>query len=130
MLAEALEVELGDLLPEDEINTAYNKDTNKWLAFLHISGFFTLLIPPIIIWIWEKNEIAEINKHAVDVINFQISMWIYLFSTGFLVMLVIGIPILIFLGIFSSFVVVINTLKVLNGNTYRYPLSLNILKNL
>ena len=35
VLAEALEVELGDLLPEDEINTAYNKDTNKWLALLH-----------------------------------------------------------------------------------------------
>lgn len=130
VLAEALEVELGDLLPEDVVNINSTNNSKNWIALLHLSGFFCFLIPPILIWIWKRDEIPEMKSHAIDVINFQISMWIYLFAAGFLVMLIIGIPILIFLGIFSSFVVVINTLKVLNGNSYRYPLSLKILKTL
>jgi len=130
VLAEALEVEIGDLLPESETNPDKVQSSSGWNAILHLSGFFCLLIPPLVIWLWKRDEYPEMRGHAIDVLNFQISMWIYMFGASLLIILIIGLPILILLGIYSSFIVIINTLKVLNGNSYRYPLSISILKTL
>ena len=106
-----------------------DSDQNKiWLPILHLSGLFILLFPPIIIWIWKKDKVKNIREHAIDVVNFQLSMFIYFMTAGFLVLLLIGLPIVIFLGIFSTVVIIINTIKVVNQQAYKYPWSLNILK--
>ena len=99
-----------------------------WLALLHLSGLFIMLFPPIIIWAWKKNTIKNINPHAIDVINFQLSMLIYMILAGLLVLLLIGLPIVIFLGIFSTVVIIINTIKVINNQSYKYPWCIKILK--
>lgn len=131
LIANALEVDLEalDEKKEEIIQQKLNSENQKWYALLHISGLFCFLIPPLLIWIWKKDEIPGINKHAIQVINFQLSMWIYLFSAAMLVFLIIGIPILIFLGLWSSVVIVVNSLRVLNNEEVKYPYSLNLLKN-
>ncbi len=129
-IAEALNVEIKDLVDEAQkehpvVDESYVK---SWLAILHLSGFLCLLIPPLLVYILKKDEIPEMEQHGKDVLNFQLSMWIYLFSSSLLVIVLIGIPILIFLGIFSSIVVVLNSIRVITGQSYRYPLSIRILK--
>jgi len=104
------------------------KEDNQLLALLHLSGLFVLLFPPILIWLWKKDQIKNIDKHAKDVINFQISMWIYLFAATLLIFLIIGIPLLIFLGIFSSIIIVLNSIKVANKQSYKYPFTKQFLK--
>lgn len=104
------------------------KEDTKLLALLHLSGIFILLFPPILIWLWKKEEIKDIDKHAKDIINFQLSMWIYLFASALLIIIFIGIPFLILLGIGSTIIVVLNTLKVLNKEPYKYPFSKQFLK--
>ncbi len=99
----------------------------RWLGLLHVSGLFCLLVPPLIIWLWKKDDVTDMDVHGKDVLNFQISMWIYLFSGSILVFLAIGLVILPLLGLFSTAVVVINTLRVLNDSPYKYPLSINFL---
>ncbi len=132
LIAKALEVELEALdEKQEEIHQQrLNAEHQKWYALLHISGLFCFLIPPLLIWILKKEDIPGINKHAVQVINFQLSMWIYLFSAAMLVFLIIGIPILIFLGLWSSVIIVVNSLRVLNNEEVKYPCSLNLLKTL
>ena len=76
----------------------------------------------------QRIENGEVD--AKDILNYQISMTIYLIISAILVILIIGIPLLIFLGIFSSIVIVINTIKVLKGDEYKYPFNLNIIKNI
>ena len=104
------------------------KEDTKLLALLHLSGLFVFLFPPLLIWLWKKDQIVDLDKHAKDVINFQLTMWIYLFASMLLVFLIIGVPLLIFLGIASSILIVLNTIKVLNKQPYNYPYSRKFLK--
>jgi uncharacterized Tic20 family protein len=129
-IAEALGVNITELTreSESELEKPNKSSTRIWLTLLHLSGFFVLLVPPLIIWILKKDEIPEMDKHGRDVLNFQISMWIYLFAASFSIFLAIGILILPLLGIFSTFVVIINTIRVANGNSYKYPLSIRFIK--
>ena len=129
-IAEALDIAYEELIKE-EVKAEINKnEQTKWLALFHLSGIFTLLLPPIAFFIWKRDSVKNINQHAVDILNFQISMWIYMFGAAFLVFIVIGVPILIFLSLYSTAIIIINTLRVLNKESYRYPLSLKILKKL
>lgn len=125
-IANALEVEFKVFSEFQFINI--KKEDPTMLAILHLSGMFVMLFPPILIWLWKKEEINGMDTHAKDVINFQLSMWIYLFCSGFLAIVLIGIPILIFLGIFHAVVIIMNTVKVLHGKPYKYPLSQRFLK--
>lgn len=135
-LAEALNVELKVLLIEDESNNKFfsidssKNTTNKYLALFHLSGLFILILPPLLFWIIKRDHIPGINEHAKDILNFQISITIYLLISAIMVILIIGIPLLIFLGISSSIVIIINTVKVLRGDKYKYPFNLQIIKNI
>ncbi len=133
-LADALQVELSELLNVEEDDGLRNKmsdnDTRKWLALFHLSGLFTLIAPSIIFWIIKRDDVPAMNEHAKNILNFQLSMIIYFIISGFLVFLIIGLPIAIFLAIFSQLMVIINCIKVLQGSIYRYPLTIQILKNI
>jgi len=104
------------------------KEDSQLLALLHLSGLFVLLFPPILIWLWKKDEVKNIDKNAKDVINFQLSMWVYLFSAAILLLIIIGLPLLIFLGIASSIIIVLNSIKVMNKQPYKYPFTIQFLK--
>ena len=131
-IAEALGVEISELITEQENDQHGFSDSDKikWLTWLHLSGLFTLIFPPLIIWVLKKDEVPEMGKHGCAVMNFQVSMVIYMFA----VMLVgvflaeVGIFILPLFGVFSTFVIIINTIRVANGNSYNYPLSIRFMK--
>ena len=76
----------------------------------------------------KKEEIPEINQQGKDVINFQISMNIYLFASAFAIILLIGLPVLLLLGPFIGITTLINTVRVVSGNSYYYPLTINFIK--
>lgn len=82
---------LGEVLEFDfgEENTS---NENLWLAGLHISSIFVILIIPLLLWSWKKNQSYKIDKQGRQVLNFQITMTLLLFAAALL--LVAG-PILI-----------------------------------
>lgn len=129
-IAEALGVDITDLtkITTVEYRKPSDAETKKWLGILHFSGLFVLLLPPLIIWILKRDTYPAMNEQAKDVLNFQISMWLYLFSSVLLVFLGIGIVILPLLGIYSTIMIIVNTIKAANGNPYKYPLSFRFLK--
>ena len=117
---EFAKTESEDLKEEDA------SKTKIWLPILQLSGLFTLIFPPIIIWIWKKDKVKNIKEHAIDVVNFQISILIYIALSSFLI--IFGLPIALLWGIYSSVVIVINTIKVINNQSYKYPMTIKILK--
>ncbi len=129
VIANALEVDYQYLIEEPDNNKRLHNENKLWLCLLHLSGIFILVFPPLIIWYLKKDKVEKINTHAKDVLNFQISMFIYLIIAGLLTLVLIGLPIAIFLGIFSIIVVLINTIKIIINKPYNYPLSLNIFTN-
>ena len=100
------------------------KESDPWLPTLHLSGLLLLIVPPILVWIWKRDKVEDIRRHAIDITNFQQSMTLYLIPRALLSIF----PVLIVLGLFSQVITIINNIKVASNQTYRYPLSIKFLK--
>ena len=111
-----------------EFNGHGTKEADFWLLLMHLSSVMPIVVVALIIWIWKREEVPEIEEQGVDVLNFQISMCIYLFVAAMPLFLVIGIIILPVLGIFIFFISVVNTVKVALGQRYHYPLTIAFFK--
>jgi transcriptional regulator with XRE-family HTH domain len=125
-IAAALEVDFEIFANSDpELNGQNQQESSRWLPLLHLSGLLILIIPPIIIWIWKRDNVTDIRKHAFDVINFQLSMSLYLLPC-----LLFSIhPITLVLVVYSQVMIIINTVKVTNNRDYKYPMSIRFLKH-
>lgn len=129
-IASALEMDYEEFMNPDKA-TSGDGDLNTnsiWLPLLHLSGLFILLFPPLIIWTWKKEQIENMREHGIDVINFQLTMLILLVPAGLLAGFLITIPVIILLGVFSTIIIIVNTMKVMNAQPYYYPLKMKILK--
>ena len=127
---------------------------NLWLLLMHLSNIVPLLITPLLIWSWKKNQSYKIDKQGHAVLNFQITMLLLLFLGGFLLMIVpvmliylgkrsvdtgLGIGMfeimilcvpmpMILIGIFSAYQGVVNAMRALSDKPIRYPLSIPFVK--
>jgi uncharacterized Tic20 family protein len=111
-----------------EIPFKENDDTKFWLLTLHLSNFLLFPILPLILWSMKKDEIPEIDRQGKDVINFQISMIIYLFASAILMFLVVGIVLLLLLGLYITTITIINSSKVVLERNYKYYLTIRFVK--
>jgi transcriptional regulator with XRE-family HTH domain len=124
-IATALEVDFEVLMnSRSDIIEFDEKEANMWLPLLHLSGLLLLIIPSIVIWIWKRDRIKNIPKHAIDSINFQISMVVYILPCFILSVY----PILILLVVYSQIIIIVNTVKVTNNQAYKYLLTIRFLK--
>ena len=127
-IAAALEVDFEVLAGAEEVaiplGETTKKEKNRWLPLLHLSGLLLLIIPPIILWIWKRDQVENMHKHAYDVINFQLSMTLYLLPCALFSIY----PILIVLGIYSQVIIIMNTVKVTNERNYKYLLTIHFVK--
>lgn len=98
---------------------------SQLIDFVTVIGGF---IVPFVIWISNKNEVLGMDKHGKAILNFRISMFLYLllcvplilfFGLGLLGFLVIGIFYLIF--------PVINAIRAINDEEPSYPFSIQFL---
>lgn len=110
-----------------------SSDERMWAMFCHLSALSGFIIPfgnviaPLIIWILKKEEYPLVDDQGKEAINFQISMTIYIIASVILIIIVIGIPLLILLGLFELIVIVIASIKANEGTRYRYPLTIRFL---
>ena len=106
----------------------------QWALICHLSALsgyvipFGNLIAPIIIWSMKKDEYPMVDAHGKAVINFQISMTIWMIISGVLILLLIGIPLLILLAILQVVFIIIGAIKADSGELYKYPLSIQFIK--
>lgn len=131
LLAEALGVELEEFTRETMLKPEPPKagiNKTQWLALLHLSGLLTFLIPPLVIYIIKKDEIPEMKTHFNDVFNFQLSVIVYILISIVLAILIIGAFFLIAIGIGSTVIIVLNSIRVLNNEPYKYPFTIRFLK--
>ena len=110
------------------------KDERTWAMLCHFSAFSGLIFPfgnflaPLIIWLIKKEEMPFIEDQGKEVLNFQISMTIYLLISGLLCIILIGIPIVIGLVIFCFIITIIAAISANDGTPYRYPINLRLIK--
>ena len=127
---------------------------NLWLAALHLSSIFCIIIIPLLLWSWKKNQSHKIDKQGRQVLNFQITMTLALFAALFLLMLapmalvmmdeanvnamesssifmllVFCLPMpLILIGIFCTWQGVSNATRALSDKPIRYLLAIPFVK--
>ena len=116
------------------IETTPSKDERTWAMLSHFSVLCMFIFPfgnilaPLIIWLIKKEEMSFVEDQAKEVLNFQISMTIYLLISGILCFILIGIPFVIGLGIFNVIITIIAGIKANDGKSYRYPINLRLIK--
>ena len=141
-LSNVLEFDLGKSDLENE---------RFWISALHLSSIFCIVLIPLLIWSWMKNRSYKIDKHGRQVLNFQITVSLALFTGAFCLM--VGLPAgaiyleqgggnvilmstlalisvlpMILIGIFITIQGVKNTIRVLADEPTHYPLSIKFLK--
>lgn len=111
------------------------KQARLWGMLCHLSalaGFvgipFGNIIGPLIIWLIKRQEIPFVDEQGKEALNFQISLTIYSIISLLLIMVVVGIFLLIAIVIFGLVMVIIASVRANNGESYRYPLTIRIIR--
>jgi uncharacterized Tic20 family protein len=112
-----------------------SSNANTWAMFCHLSALSLFLgipighiIAPLIIWLVKKDELALVDEHGKESLNFQISMTIYAAVAGILSFALIGIPLLIIIGVADIVLVIIASVKTNQGEKYQYPFTIRFIK--
>jgi len=129
--------------------TTPKSDVKMWCMLCHLSALsaaigipFGNLIGPLLIWQIKKSEMPEIEEHGKEALNFQITATIVFLALGVAVFIsallstfLIGLPFLFLFGILllavtiGWFVVtIIAAVKANEGELYRYPMTLRLVK--
>ena len=110
------------------------REDTQLLILIHLSQLLDFVtgvggfIVPLVLWIIKKEEIEGMDEQGKAIINFRISMFIYLIISGILTLILIGIVGLIVIGIMMFIYPIINAINVSNGKEPYYPLSITFIK--
>jgi uncharacterized protein len=110
------------------------KDERMWGMLCHLSALSGLItgagfiLGPLIVWLIKKDEYPFANEQGKESVNFQISMIIYSFISGLLMLIVIGVLMLVAIGIMEIVFVIMASLAANEGKPYRYPLTIRFIK--
>ncbi len=110
------------------------KEERMWGMACHLSALSGFIIPfgsilgPLIIWLVKKDEIAFVDDQGKEALNFQISVLIGLLICFILIFIVIGMFMMWALAIYAIVMVIIAGIKANNGESYRYPYTLRLIK--
>ncbi len=108
-------------------------DERTWGMIAHLSGFVAAyvalgLIGPAIVLATMGQRSDFVRRHAVEALNFNISVLIYAVVSGVLVFILVGIPMLIALGILYLVTVIQGAMAANRGEEYRYPLTIRFIR--
>ena len=115
-------------------NIIIMRQDNQLIVITHLSQLITLitgfgsLILPLLLWLTQNEKVYNMDAHGKNILNFQLSLLVY-FIVGIPLILFFGLGLLgfIVLGIISIVFPVVNAIKASNGETPKYPLSINFI---
>ena len=110
------------------------KTNNQLLVITHLSQLLDLVtviggfIVPLVLWLSNKDKVYQMDEHGKAIINFRISMLIYV-ALCIPLVLFFGLGLLGFLviGVLYFILPILNAIKASNGERPNYPFSLTIL---
>lgn len=119
---------------ENNIRKETGKQERMWAMFCHLGAYAGYILPfghviaPLIIWLIKKNDFPLVEDQGKESLNFQISITIYALVAALLTLKLIGFVVMFALAIFAIVMVVIAAIKANNGERYRYPLTIRLIK--
>ena len=111
------------------------KEDKQLLVLTHLSQLLDFVtgiggfIVPLILWLTKKDEVVGMNEHGKAILNFRISMFLYiLICIPLILLLGLGILGLIAIGFFYLIFPIINAIKASNNEKPSYPFSITFIK--
>ena len=100
-----------------------------WSMLCHLSALLGVgLVLPIVVYLAMRRESEYVAANARAALNFHLSLLIYAICCIPLVFVFIGVPILMAMGVGSLVLSIMAAMKASNGEAYRYPLTLSLVK--
>lgn len=112
----------GALSPQDEKN---------WILAAHLSPLIGMIfglsfVGPLIVMLVQGPKSPAVRAHAVESLNFNLSILIYFVASVILTFVLIGIFTMIAVGIVWLVFTIMAAVKASNGEFYRYPLTIRM----
>jgi hypothetical protein len=111
------------------------RDERMWGMFCHLAslvGYIGIplghLVGPFIVWQVKKDQSPFVDDQGKESLNFQISMSLYLIVAGLTFCIGIGIVLLPIVYFFGWVMLIIASVKSNQGERYRYPLTIRLIK--
>ncbi len=112
-----------------------NNDARLWGMLCHLTALAPLfgiafgnILGPLVIWLIKRNNFSFVDEQGKESLNFQITVLLALAICIPLMFIVIGIFLAIAVVIAALVFVITATIKASNGEHYRYPFSLRLVK--
>ena len=111
-----------------------SQDEKTWAMLCHLSALAGLVIPvgnivaPLVVWLIKKDEMPLVDDQGKEALNFQLTIMFAMIAAGILTFLCIGallMPVIMVLDLVFS---IIACVKASNGEDYRYPLCIRLVK--
>jgi uncharacterized Tic20 family protein len=101
-----------------------------WSILSHLSIFLGVgfIILPLVVFLAMKGESGYVTSNAREALNFHISILIYAICSVPLAFCFIGGPLAILIGIASLILAIVAAVKASDGQCFRYPLTLRLVK--
>ena len=109
-------------------------EDKQWGLFAHLSSLAGLIIPfgnilgPLIIWQVKKDSLPFAADQGKEALNFNITIAIAAIICGLLTLVLIGFLLLPLVGLAWLVFTIIAAVKANNGEAYRYPFALRLVK--
>lgn len=110
------------------------KEDKQLLVITHLSQLLDFVsgiggfIVPLVLWLTKKNEIIDMDQQGKAILNFRISMFIYiLLCIPLILAFGLGIIGILVIAVFYLIFPIINAIKVSNNQEPNYPFSIRFL---
>ena len=109
-------------------------EDKQWGLCAHLSSLAGLIIPfgnilgPLIIWQVKKDSLPFAADQGKEALNFNITIAIAAIICGLLTLVLIGFLLLPLVGLAWLIFTIIGAMKANNGEAYRYPFAIRLIK--
>lgn len=87
---------------------------------VHASAFFAPFLVPVIVFLISEDK--EVKKLSIQALLFQLVLGVLISISIFLIVFLIGIPMLIVFGLMGIIIPIMGILKALNNEYFDYPI--------
>jgi uncharacterized Tic20 family protein len=116
--------EPGPLGPQEERNWAVAAHLGSFVAAYVALGF----LAPLAVLLMAGRRSAFVRRHAVEALNFNLTVLLYAAISAVLIAVLIGIPMLVALGVLYIVAVLFGAAAASRGEDYRYPLTIRLVR--
>ena len=105
-----------------------SSEEKSWAMGCHLIALITSFVGPLILWLIKREGNPFVDEQGKEALNFQLTVLLAVFVSKVLCFLLIAFVLLPVIGVLHIVFVIIATTRVNNGEHYRYPVCLRLIK--